>query len=55
MVDSTRPLPAESDFSIKEKLLTEYYEEQLFDRTKQLLLYAGRVADAYEEVGLIFR
>ncbi|KAL5111135.1 Protein numb [Taenia crassiceps] len=38
------------DASIKEKLRAEYYKEQLLVRTKQLTLYAGRMADAYEEI-----
>ncbi|KAM7540132.1 hypothetical protein Aperf_G00000033962 [Anoplocephala perfoliata] len=42
--------PIDIGLSAKEKLLVEYYEGQLHDRTKQLILYAGRVADAYSEI-----
>ncbi|VDL19641.1 unnamed protein product [Hymenolepis diminuta] len=52
-VDSSDPsssFPVENEPSVKEKLLVEYYEAQLHDRTKQLALYVGRVADAYSEI-----
>nr|CDS33377.1 KLRAQ motif containing protein 1 [Hymenolepis microstoma] len=42
--------PVKQEPSVKEKLLVDYYETQLQDRTKQLTLYAGRVADAYAEI-----
>ncbi|VDO00289.1 unnamed protein product [Rodentolepis nana] len=45
--------PVEDAPSVKEKLLVDYYETHLQDRTKQLTLYAGRVADAYDEVRVI--
>uniref|UniRef100_A0A5K3EW55 PID domain-containing protein n=1 Tax=Mesocestoides corti TaxID=53468 RepID=A0A5K3EW55_MESCO len=48
--ESAVPSPVDPEVLVREKLLTEFYEGQLLDRNKQLCVYAGRVADAYEEI-----